>query len=121
MKSRIMALAVLVVAAVAAFAFKAEPIKARGQLWALKAPYTSPFTPQQYELVGAVLPCDLESKVCVIDIPSSDLIASGPNAGFPNVINTAAAGELADDIAVAIGSAGNDPLSQNGRIIYERQ
>ncbi|MET4545643.1 hypothetical protein ABIE26_002961 [Pedobacter africanus] len=123
MKTKFLALAVLVVAAIGAFAFKAESTKRVGQLWQL-TDLSQPFNPAKYVKFTSPLPsCPSETKVCYIDIQASDLIPVGqPNAGQPNVVDDPfSTTDLHDDIVTATSNSLNDPFSgSNMRIIYER-
>lgn len=132
MKTKFLALAVLVIAAVGAFAFKAETAKRTGVLFQLTTAGTpDAFDPLDYVTYSGTDPvgfCPNSSKICVIDVSSTDVYtaANAPtpaHIGKPKVdINTAASNELFDQIQAAIANAGeqNPLVPVNGRIIYEK-
>lgn len=123
MKNRILAFATLFAAVTVAFAFKPEAKKVVGVQFELLNTAT-PFAPAAYQAntLDPVLDCPSQQKVCVIDVSASDVYTSGANIGKPKVdIATSAVNELSDDITLAISAAHpGDQLSQNGRVIYER-
>lgn len=127
MKNKFLSIGALLIAVAFSFAFRAEPLKRTGQLFLLVTS-ADPFDPLQYSTTTAdpAVVCPFASKVCIIDVSSSDvytsLTAPAPSyIGKPKVdIQTAATGELADQIQTALNTAGESALPVNGRIIYER-
>ncbi|WP_341835539.1 hypothetical protein WJU16_21925 [Chitinophaga pollutisoli] len=124
MKNRILSLAVLAIAAVGAFAFKAQPTKRVGVLYDLVSASANPLLSASYKLSSidpATCP-NAEGKVCVIDIPATDVIPAGqPNAGKPNFTNTAATNDLVDELSATLSTAAGTPTTASfGRVFHER-
>ncbi len=119
---KVLSIAVVLVAAVAAFAFTTAPSKPlANRLFELTTP-SAPFTPSSWTEVfiseaQAATNCPNRGDYCIISVPAGDVYASPQ---LPKVdIQTAATGELQDDMITSLGQI-NEATPINSRKVFEK-
>jgi hypothetical protein len=127
MKSKILSLSALAIAALFAFAFKAAPMKAAADQIFVRAAGASVTNPLSYS-TGTANNCPDVDFICAIDLFDSDVytlaeaVAAG-NAAWANHpkvnVPTPPAGSLAADLPTAVASSVDNQVI-NGRTYFKR-